>query len=246
MNITTSLLFYLLLGAVVAAADFMAGETAGIGERLYRGLTALLFWPLYLPALLQRPPGERPAATGSDDSACSLAAGVSRADELAAAIRQVETELAMALASLGGWSEAVIAREQHRLDELRAAWHAQAEKIRELERLLKGISSDQSMGHLDIQNASSRAASSYRARSANIDRLRILRDKYRTDLLSTLAWVRELVTMIHLAKYTDAPASRADELVTQIATSIEGISEVVTWREGPPPVADSATSAKSL
>ncbi|MGD9856866.1 MAG: hypothetical protein AB7U20_18110 [Planctomycetaceae bacterium] len=46
------------------------------------------------------------------------------------------------------------------------------------------------------------------------------------DLMSTLAWVRELVTMIHLAKYTGAPASRAEELVTQIAAAVEGLHEV--------------------
>ena len=49
--------------------------------------------------------------------------------------------------------------------------------------------------------------------------------------MNTLAWVRELVTMIHLAKYTGAPASRAEELVMQIATSIEGLSEVAAWRD---------------
>ena len=54
---------------------------------------------------------------------------------------------------------------------------------------------------------------------------------YCDDLLNTLAWVRELVTMIHLAKYTGAPASRAEELVLQIATAVEGLSEVAAWRD---------------
>ena len=46
------------------------------------------------------------------------------------------------------------------------------------------------------------------------------------SLMSTLAWVRELVTMIHLAKYTGAPASRAEELVRQIASAVEGLTKV--------------------
>jgi hypothetical protein len=46
--------------------------------------------------------------------------------------------------------------------------------------------------------------------------------------MGTLAWVRELVSMIHLAKFTGAPASRAEELVAQIAAAVEGLSEV-TW-----------------
>ena len=51
--------------------------------------------------------------------------------------------------------------------------------------------------------------------------------------MGTLAWVRELVSMIHLAKFTGAPASRAEELVAQIAAAIEGIS-AVTWQEREP------------
>jgi hypothetical protein len=58
--------------------------------------------------------------------------------------------------------------------------------------------------------------------------------------MDTLAWVRELVSMIHLAKYTGAPASRAEELVAQIAAAIEGIS-AVTWQEA---AADSSARSK--
>jgi len=36
--------------------------------------------------------------------------------------------------------------------------------------------------------------------------------------------------MIHLAKFTGAPASRAGEIVAQIAAAVEGLSEV-TWQE---------------
>jgi hypothetical protein len=36
--------------------------------------------------------------------------------------------------------------------------------------------------------------------------------------------------MIHLAKFTGAPASRAEELVAQIAAAVEGLSDL-TWRE---------------
>ncbi len=51
--------------------------------------------------------------------------------------------------------------------------------------------------------------------------------------MGTLAWVRELVSMIHLAKFTGAPAARAEELVAQIAAAVEGIS-AVTWQEAGP------------
>ncbi len=64
----------------------------------------------------------------------------------------------------------------------------------------------------------------------NIQRLRLVRQRTYDDLLSNLAWVRELVSMIHLAKFTGAPASRAEELVAQIAAAVEGLSDL-TWRE---------------
>jgi hypothetical protein len=51
------------------------------------------------------------------------------------------------------------------------------------------------------------------------------------DLVGTPAWVRELVTVIHLAKFSGPPAARAEELVAQIAASVQGLSEVSWWRE---------------
>ena len=49
------------------------------------------------------------------------------------------------------------------------------------------------------------------------------------DLAGTLVWVRELATMIHVARFTGAPASRAEDLVGQIAAAVEGLSEVGQW-----------------
>ena len=62
------------------------------------------------------------------------------------------------------------------------------------------------------------------ARRNNVERLKRVRQRAYEDLFGTLAWVRELVSMIHLAKFTGAPASRAEELVAQIAATVEGLS----------------------
>jgi hypothetical protein len=75
-----------------------------------------------------------------------------------------------------------------------------------------------------------RCRQSEQTRRANLDRLRQVRSRAFDDLMGTLAWVRELVSMIHLAKFTGAPPSRAEELVAQIAAAIEGIS-AVTWQD---------------
>ena len=78
--------------------------------------------------------------------------------------------------------------------------------------------------------ANGRLRKSEEARRQNFEKLREVRRRAHDDLLGTLAWVRELVSMIQLAKFTGAPASRAGELVAQIAASVEGLSEVTGWR----------------
>ena len=230
MDLRTTLLFYLLLGSAVAVAVHLASSDMSRGQRWFRTLTAVVFWPLYLPALLQRPANEVVGFDENDGPNQSSGGEVAGTDETSAAIHQVESELDSALISLGGWSDAVLAREQHRFEELRVAWHAQAAKIRELDRILGQLALTETAVNPVAAHLSERIASSHRARETNIARLLALRDRLHADLMNTLAWVRELVTMIHLAKYTGAPASRAEELVMQIATSIEGLSEVAAWR----------------
>src|SRR5437764_10234984 len=115
MDLTTTLLFYLLLGSAVAVAVHLASSDMSRGQRWFRTLTAVVFWPLYLPALLQRPANE--VAGLNEDSGPNQPSGGAETDEILAAIHQVESELDSALISLGGWSDAVLAREQHRFKE---------------------------------------------------------------------------------------------------------------------------------
>src|SRR5260221_14331784 len=102
MGLTETILFYLMFGMGIAAAVALTSETGGLPARLFRAATAIFFWPLYLPILLDRPERANPK---------ELAYGQA-ADEFAQAIAQVETELEAALDSLDGWAENVLAREQ--------------------------------------------------------------------------------------------------------------------------------------
>ncbi|WP_425619405.1 hypothetical protein NA78x_003145 [Anatilimnocola sp. NA78] len=231
MNLSTTLLFYLLIGSAVAVAVHQRWLGSNSRDRWFCTLTAIAFWPLYLPALLQRR-DRRP----NEFFDVAVSATASPPDELATAIQQVETELNLALRSLDGWSDAVLAREQDRFAELRSAWHAQADKIRELDRLLQQPHFAAVTANDTAKEPERSATSSERGRRANIARLAAVRRRLYDDLRNTLSSVRELVTMIHLAKYTGAPASRAEELVMQIATSIEGLSEVASWRGEERPV----------
>jgi hypothetical protein len=228
MSFTTSILFYLLIGACVAAALYLNDEQRTGRERSYRAASALFFWPLFVPLLL-----DRPATQDAERRALSMPTAV---DSLARAIEQVEAELDAAMGSLDGWAEEALADEGRRLQELRGAWRFQADRIRQLDSLLAA-------SKLEVPDpltsdapglsasATDRRLRSNHARAENMRRLQELRGKLLDDLLGTLAWVRELVTMIHLAKFSGAPASRAEELVSQIAAAVEGMSEASSWVE---------------
>jgi len=219
-------LLYALIGFGVAGAIWLRTPAR---HGWFQTAAALPFWPIYLTILLSRPDASEPMDSTESPPA---------ADGMAAAIDQVDAELDRALGSLDGWAEGVLARERHRIHELRHAWTGQAERIREIDRLLQmpdyslisvDGQADQAPG-VDSPELLERLEASCRARQHNIERLRQVRSKARAELMGTLAWVRELVSMIHLAKFTGAPASRAEELVAQIAAAVEGLSEV-TWQD---------------
>jgi hypothetical protein len=229
MGISTTILFYLLFGAGVSATLALTSDRGTQGGRAFQAVTALAFWPLFVPGILWRRgtlqgPIERPDRPEE------------QADALAAAIFQVERELDAATQSLDGWAEDVLLLEQDRFSELRAAWRTQADRIRDLDQLLKQSEFSASEGAVDVagkevDSGNEALRLSAQARMENIRKLHDVRNKLANDLAGTLAWVRELVTMIHLAKFTGAPPSRADELVTQIAAAVEGLSEATRLRQ---------------
>jgi hypothetical protein len=226
MTFAATMIFYHLIGFGVATAVFLSDSRPGRLLPVFRLATAIVFWPLYVPIVLS---GTRPGAD------TEVAPSQTDRDTMFQAISQVEAELETALASLDGWVEDVLAHEAGRFHELSTAWLAQAERIREMDRLLaKTESADrQAAPAVAAEGASARYRHSEETRRANLARLREVRNQAYTNLMGTLAWVRELVSMIHLAKFTGAPASRAEELVAQIAAAIEGIS-AVTWQERGP------------
>lgn len=222
MSLASTLVLYLMLGAGVAGALLVREGMLGLAGA-GRLVTACVFWPLFVPVLLAQEPAAEPATS---ESATSDAAAT---DPIQTQIERVESELDGALRTLDGWTEGALALEDARFDELSHAWRVQAQRIRELGELL--IASGDESSTLDS------GAPSARARRDNIERLKQLHQRLQNDLLGNLVWVRELVTLIHLAKYTGAPASRAEELVAQIAAAVEGLSEVSEWRAGDETVA---------
>jgi hypothetical protein len=224
MLLLETAIFYLLLGVTVAVAVYLRGDGATRLGMVFELFVVCAFWPLFVPALLSA------GKAGDEPPPPAKAETVANNDALSAAIEQVEAELDAALNGLDGWAEDVLNSEQDRLEELRTAWKVQAERIRQLDRLL--VASDAGIDSLTEVGADvERARRSEGLRQENIRQLATLRNHMHADLVGTLAWVRELVTMIHLAKFSGAPAARAEELVAQIAAAVQGLSEVSAWRE---------------
>ena len=229
MQLTLVVSFYVLVGIAVAVAEFLSDTEQAAGERWFRVASAVFFWPMHLPFLLKPRESESAAFHVQSSSLTPAIPG----DSMSQAIAQVEVELDRAFKSLDGWAETILSDERERLAELRSAWKLQAARVRELDRLLREPSfADVADGEKPSFD-NERIRHSQQARQKNIERLAQLRRQLYDDLMGTLAWVRELVTMIHLAKYTGAPASRAEELITQIAAAVEGLSEVTDWQEEP-------------
>ncbi len=228
MQFTLVLAFYVLMGIAVAVGEFLADDEQATGERWFRVASAVFFWPIHLPFLLKPRESESVPADAFDHTRRPSA---SPADKMSKAIAQVEVELDRALKSLDGWAENILSDERERLTELRSAWKLQAARIRELDLLLQEPAFADSDDDEEPGFINERSRHSEQARQQNIERLAQVRRQLYDDLMGTLAWVRELVTMIHLAKYTGAPASRAEELITQIAAAVEGLSEVTDWQE---------------
>ena len=211
MNLPITAIFYGLVGAGVAVALFLSDSTGPRHERWFRVLTAFLFWPLYLPLLLR--PTNSAAPTTQPPAMPS--------DNLAAQIAQVESELGLALQSLDVGTVVPLKPEHDGIGQLQSAWRLQAERIRELDCLLAQTSF---MESIPAGSETERAAQSEQSRQQNLARLRAIRQQMHQNLLGTLAGVRELVTRIHLAKYTGSPT--ASELIAQFTAAISGLPEV--------------------
>ncbi len=216
--LSPTLVLYVMAGLAVAVAVYLSERPGSAAERWFHVATAVPFWPLYLPLLL--------SGNGQTSQEPSAERTANLKDDMASAIAQVDAELEAAFGSLDGWAEDVLTREKGRIAELHTAWTVQAERIREMDRLL-ALPENAAMEDVpETSMVGERLRNSQRARRQNIERLRRVRQRAFEDLMGTLAWVRELVSMIHLAKFTGAPAARAEELVAQIAAAVEGLSEV--------------------
>lgn len=201
-----TLVLYVLVGLGVAVALYLSDPPRPGGERWLRLATAVPFWPFYLPILLVQPTSLTPSPE----------------DELARTLAVVARELDAAQATLDEWIG--IPEDQRRcLEKLREAWTAQTERLREMDRLLARPEYTE-VEEKPSTDAAPRVRQSLTARQQNLERLRQVRQQAEADLLASLAWVRELASRIHLARFTNADSARAEELLAEIAAAVETLT----------------------
>ena len=203
-----TLILYLVIGIGVAGAVLLADRSAR-RSGLFPIVAAVPFWPLYLPLLL----------TPRREPVVPVPSPTSPPDALATAIAHVEAELDTALGSLDGWAGDALAEEKLRIRDLRTAWSVQAQRIRDMDRILAIPE-----GTGETTPGDDRSQQSRQARLENIERLRRLRQRASEDLAASLTWVRELVSRIHVAKFNGSGAKRTQDLVAQIAAAVDGLS----------------------
>jgi hypothetical protein len=139
----------------------------------------------------------------------------------------VDAELERALLGLDSCPDSTAARHRDQLRELRAAWAAQVACMRELDRLVGQLEwpAAEPLG----ESTSERIQASRQALRENVRRLWQVRAQAHQDLLEALASVRELVSLLHLARFTGAPAALVDELIAEIAGAVHGLAPM-NWR----------------
>ncbi len=230
MSFTTTLVFYLTFGAGVAAPSICGTS----GARPANGSVALSPPLLFLAPLSPAAAWSAPQITAAEKTGTRRRRSTHRIRWRRRSARWSPSSTRLWAASTAG-PKACLSTSDRGWTNCGSAWRSQAARVRELDRFLARAGRYRRgdiRRALEWRNGPRRASAAIRASRAGwkiIRRLHQLRRRMFDDLLATLAWVRELVTMIHLAKFSGAPASRAEELVAQIAAAVEGLREVSNW-----------------
>ena len=219
MTLLDSTLFiYFLIGAGVAIAVYVSDLARTLAERSFQTAASLVFWPLFLPLLLQKGLAHRPAP----------ASALAQPDELSKAIAQVAAELDEALRSSCSRDE-MAELASGRLDELPLHWQTQAERIREMDRLLAQpeytVPNDAIQAERpavrDGAHCHDRLGAGSNGMAAIADRLRKVRDEAQANLMESLARVRQLAALLQLARFTGEPARESTDLLRQIEDEMD-------------------------
>lgn len=202
MGLNETFIFYFVIGCGVAIAVLVTNGHRKLVERYFVAATAWIFWPVYLPILLSSREPENKQKPAVDPP-----------DELSDLTSEVEQELSSAIRTLNG-SAANLST-----NEIKLAWQRHTKRIHEMDELLTNISKQKSA---ELPNSTNgRVNESEQARQQNFERLGRVRETAYENLMSSVASVREVVSMIHLARFTDETETSTDRIAAQIDSALE-------------------------
>ncbi len=208
MGIFETLIFYGVIGAGVSVALLASEASHTTAQRVFLAATAIVFWPIYVPVLLG---GQRTFTTASRPPTTR--------DNLDNLVSQVEEELDEALAGIDRIGDKSLVGQLARLTDLRQAWTLHAERIRDMDEVLSKYEQGASHAWTPASTAQ-RVTASEQARRANVDQLRELRRAAYDELMSSLAGMREFISLLHLSRFTGESMSRAEKLALQLSAAL--------------------------
>lgn len=204
------------IGAAVAISDRSLAAPATPGSRLTArvgtGCTAIVFWPMFLPFLLNR----RPETPGRPAPATTSGGPLVRA------LRRTQQALDAALRGVAGDEALGLAAVLTRMPDVMRSLETQARSVEGMADVLATPPADADDA-LDPELAKNLVV----ARAESERRLRALHDQRRDEVLRAVVRLEELVAMVHLARFAREHAG-AGPLVQQMTATVEALAELST------------------
>lgn len=203
MGITQTLLLYVLVGAAVASAMVLAGSCPRSSRGALRFLAGVIFWPLFVPALLgdRRGGGPRLDPRGERGDARLIAA---------------RAQLLASMTASDGTIDGLLAPELERVEQLSRALAAMKLRIQEMDRLL-----EMSAIHAEPSTRPHPTA----ARRRNRQRLRLMRDQAEQRYQQALVQMEEMSSAVMLLRFAEGTEEEVVECLRELSARVEGITE---------------------
>jgi hypothetical protein len=223
MSALGTLVIYVILGLVVAAATALRDERPAALRLAFLFTAGVIFWPLLAPSLLGGAPSPASASPCAADG------------PLAPRIQAAEDQVLAALAKVkGGVAEGALAPEAARVRHLAGSLRALATRLGEIDETLRAPELDAQKLEERLADLVARGcaegdarAQSLRARLRNVERLRALRARTHDDLERALFKMEEITSQMLLLKFAGRPDAEVAGLIDEIAEGVEGVAEAL-------------------
>ena len=217
--ITGTLLLYLIVGAVVAAA--MPASRLPAYTRWTLGAGHVLCWPFFAPGLLGRAGGGGPS-------------DIAGHPELRPRLYRAKARLLHAIATSTNLSESILAPQVQLIEAVMSSLDMASDRLREMDAVLRTPEFDaprvsallvQLRGQ-GLPEDGPRVASLL-SRQENIERLRAMRAKTSDELERALFALEAIGSRVLLLKFADNPESKLERLLQEVTSSVGDLSSIV-------------------